>query len=144
MSIMSRPISLILLLICLIFLSISGLFGGIAMLIDPSGQILGLPASLLEPVPIDNFLLPGLFLIVAYGFFSLVVAYGLWRRAGWAWGSTVVLSIILIGWICGQILFWGMPEALQLVYLGLGLLMLLLCLTPSTKEDQQAASTQPA
>ena len=80
----SRPFTLWALIGCLLFLSISGLAGGIGMLIDPSGASLSLPDDLLANLPIDTFLLPGLYLVVVYGLLAPAIAYGLWKRAPWA------------------------------------------------------------
>ncbi len=137
----SRPYTLWALIGCLLFLSISGLAGGIGMLIDPSGAILSLPDGLLEDLPIDTFILPGLYLVLVYGLLSPVIAYGLWKRAPWAWGASVVLSIILLGWIIGQFILWGSPHIIQVVYFVLGLAMLILSLTPATRIDQQLRKT---
>jgi len=61
-----------------------GLGGGIAMFLDPSGALMELPADLLATLPISNFILPGLFLMIVMGIFPFVVAWGLWRRTPWA------------------------------------------------------------
>lgn len=107
------------------------------MLIDPSGASLALPADLLVDLPIDTFILPGLYLVVVYGLLSPVIAYGLWKRAPWAWGAAVVLSIILLGWIIGQLILWGSPHIIQAVYFVLGLAMLILSMVRGTRVDQQ-------
>jgi hypothetical protein len=133
----SRPYTLWALIGSLLFLSISGLAGGIGMLMDPSGANLSLPEDLLVALPIDTFILPGLYLVLVYGLLSPVIAYGLWKRAPWSWGATVVLSIILLGWIIGQFILWGSPHIIQIVYFVLGLAMLILCLVPATRVDQQ-------
>lgn len=133
----SRPFTLWALIGCLLFLSISGLAGGIGMLMDPSGANLSLPDDLLADLPIDTFILPGLYLVLVYGLLSPVIAYGLWKRSPWAWEATVVLSIILLGWIIGQVILWGSPHIIQITYFVLGLAMLILSLTPATRDDQQ-------
>lgn len=133
----SRPYTLWALIGCLLFLSISGLAGGIGMLIDPTGASLSLPDDLLLDLPIDTYILPGLYLVLVYGLLSLVIAYALWKRAPWAWAATVVLSIILLGWIIGQFILWGSPHIIQAVYFILSLAMLILSLAPATRVDQQ-------
>jgi uncharacterized membrane protein len=133
----SRPYTLWALIGCLLFLSISGLAGGIGLLMDSSGASLSLPDDLLANLPIDTYILPGLYLVLVYGLLSPVIAYGLWKRAAWAWGAAVVLSIILLGWIIGQFILWGSPHIIQVVYFVLSLAMLILSLAPMTRVDQQ-------
>jgi hypothetical protein len=133
----TRPFTLWALIGFLLFLSISGLAGGIGMLMDPSGANLSLPADLLDGLPIDTFLLPGLYLVLVYGLLAPVIAYGLWKRAPWAWGSAVVLGVILLVWIIGQFLLWGSPHVIQAIYFVLSLAILILSLAPATKADQR-------
>lgn len=132
----SRPYSLWALIGCLLFLSISGLGGGIVLILDPSGAIMSLPADLLAELPLDSFFLPGLYLVLVYGLLSPIIAYGLWKRASWAWAASVVLGIILLGWIIGQLIVWGSPHIIQVVYFVLSLAILLFSLLPPTRADQ--------
>jgi hypothetical protein len=129
----TRPAILILLIILLILLGLGGVGGGIAMFVDPSGQLMGLPADLLDGLPIASFILPGVFLVIGMGLAPFVVAWGLWQRLPWAWIATVAQSIVLILWICFQIFLWGSPIALQVVYLVWGFVMLGMCFLPGVR-----------
>jgi hypothetical protein len=126
----------------LILLGLGGLGGGIAMLLDPSGQSMGLPRNLLENLFIDTFLLPGLFLIIVMGLLPLITAFGLGKfprcpffdrvnplkSIHWSWSLSFGLGLVLIFWIAFQILLWGSPLGIQLFYLGLGFLIFTLSL----------------
>ena len=116
-----------LLVILLVFLSLSGLFG-IMFLIDPSGELVEMPLSLLDKLPIDTFILPGLYLLIVYGIGSAVIAYGLRRQLFWAPVAALLLGLVLIGWIIGQIILWGTPAMLQYIYLTVGAAIFLLSL----------------
>ena len=128
-----KPKLLLLLIALLVLLSLGGFFGGIAMFVDPSGESIGLPAELLDGLPLSTFLLPGLFLVVVMGIAPLVIAWGLWVRLSWAWIAALLQGILLVLWICFQILLWGTPIALQLVYLVWGLVLIGLCFAPAVK-----------
>jgi len=65
---------LVSLLICL---GLGGLYGGIAMLIDPTGKILQMDETL-QTLPVSDYILPGLFLSINYGFISS--HFGLWTN----------------------------------------------------------------
>ncbi len=56
---MKRPLTLWLLIIALIFLGVGGLYGGISMLMDPTGSSLEMTV-LLPLLPVHDFVLPGL------------------------------------------------------------------------------------
>ena len=82
---MRRPFMLWPLIFILLFLALGGgLYGGITMLIDPTGNRLGV-ADALPLLPVTNFILPGIFLIVVMGLFPLLLTYGLIARPNWPW-----------------------------------------------------------
>lgn len=125
-----------LLVILLIFLSLSGLFG-ILFLIDPSGELVEMPLSLLDKLPIDNFFLPGLYLLIVYGIGSSIIAYGLLRQLFWAPVAGLLLGLLLIGWVIGQIILWGPPVMLQYIYLTVGVAIFLLSLILRKQDFQE-------
>ena len=116
-----------LLVILLVFLSLSGLFG-IVFLIDPSGELVEMPLSHLDKLPIDTFFLPGLFLLIVYGLGSAIITYGLLRQLFWAPVAGLLLGLVLMGWVTGQIILWGEPAMLQYIYLTVGVAIFLLSL----------------
>lgn len=99
----------------LVFLAFGGLYGGITMLLDPSGALLGVD-NLLPLLPVPDFALPGLFLFYVMGLVSLVLAFGLFARLNWSWAEalsrwsghswasnrTLVLGIVLFTWLVVQ------------------------------------------
>jgi len=123
----SLRITKTLLIILLVFLSLSGLFG-ILFLIDPSGELVEMPLSHLDKLPINNFFLPGLYLLIVYGIGSLIIVYGILRQFSWAPVAGLLLGLVLIGWVVGQIILWGEPAMLQYIYLTVGAGIFLLSL----------------
>ena len=130
----SSRVTKTLLVILLVFLSLSGLFG-IMFLIDPSGALVEMPLNLLDKLPIDTFFLPGLYLLFVYGIGSALVAYGLRRQLSWAPAAGLLLGLVLIGWIIGQIILWGTPAMLQYIYLITGAAIFLLSLIVIRKQN---------
>jgi len=139
----------VLLIILQIFLGLGGIGGGIAILLDPSGTAMGLPPDLVDGLFIDSFVLPSLFLIALMGLLPLLTAHGLWKAVSWifaqqinpfqkqtwAWTLSLFLGLLLIGWILFQILLWGSPIGIQILYLVTGGLITLLSIINS-KEFQ--------
>ena len=123
------------LIVLLLLLGLGGIGGGIPMLLDPSGASMGLPPGLLDSLPINNFILPGLFLIVVMGFIPFVFAYGLWKHERWAWLGTLGQGVLLVLWICFQFILWGEPIAIQYIYLGWGIVLLVLGWLPGTRRE---------
>ena len=136
-----HPITVTILIVLLVLLGLGGMGGGVALMSDPSGDLLGMPLVLLKDLTIKTYLLPGLFLFLVMGMLPLVVAYGWWRRYPRAWSATIGLSVLLILWICLQIYLWGTPIAIQIIYLVLGIVMLGLSLLPSVRNYLQKISS---
>jgi len=143
---MRRPLTLWPLVFCLLFLAFGGLYGGIAMLTDPTGGSLSLSEAL-PLLPVPNYILPGIFLLVVMGIFPLLLAVALivrhnwpsidslfqWSKHYWAWTLTLVLVAITAiwlayeGWLIG---FFPITNVTAVV----GLLILLFALTPGVRK----------
>ena len=115
------------LIILMLFQGISGLIGGITLVIDPSGELLQMPLSTLEGSPFETFLIPGIILLTILGIFPMIVFYGLWKNLKRAWMGSLLVSAALIIWISVEIWVVGYHHEppLQLIYGLLGLIMLL-------------------
>jgi uncharacterized BrkB/YihY/UPF0761 family membrane protein len=127
--------SLYLLIGLILFQGISGLFGGFALIIDQTGELLQMPLSMLDGSPFDTFLIPGIILLTVLGIFPMVVFYGLWKRSNWAWMGALTVSVALIIWIGVEIWMIGYHSEppLQLIYGLLGVILLILTFIPSVR-----------
>lgn len=119
----ARPISFHLLAAAVLLQGLSGISGGIALVADPSGAVLGLPVTLLADSLFRDYLFPGLILFGVLGILSLIVAWALWRRLPWSFYGSAFVGIALVVWIIVQILMIGYSgdPPLQALYGGLGL-----------------------
>ncbi len=129
----------------MIFLAISGIFGGMSLIIDPSGSNLQISTAFLESTIFSSYLIPGIILLLFLGFFPAFVAYGLiskrkfrlanrinvFKRRHWAWSLSLYCGIILILWIDFQVMMIGGGFILQSIYALLGVLIVILTLTPA-------------
>ena len=143
---MQRPLMLWPLVLCLLILAFGGGFaGGIMMLMDPSGELLGV-AEILPQLPVPNFILPGLFLLFVMGLFPLFLAIALltrpdwpwldallaWSKHYWAWTGTLILVAILALWLLYEIWLIGVFP-ITTITAGIGLLILIFALMPSVR-----------
>lgn len=130
-----------------VLIGIGGLVGGILLLVDTSGRLLGLETDLLAGSPVSNFLIPGLFLTLVVGAGSLITAVALirrpvWhrldrleRRTGehWAWWLAVTLGGTLIVWIGVQVPLMGLVAWLHPVVAASGLAIIVLAVQPHVR-----------
>lgn len=131
----ARPASVYALLACLLIQGLSGVTGGLALVADPSGEIIGLPVSWLRGSPLESYLVPGLILFLALGILPLIVMYTVWTRLPWAWFASAIVGLVLIVWILVEILIIGYQSEppLQLIYGSLGVAIFVLALLPSVE-----------
>ena len=142
-----RPALATALIVLLIFLGISGLFGGGAFIAAPDGHLIRAPESWLEDIPFPDFLIPGLFLFFVVGVLSLVSAGALLWRSAWPglqriapfrgqyWGWTVTglagLGILIFEIV--ESVFIGLSWP-QMFYGGIGAAIVLLALSRPVRQ----------
>lgn len=144
-NIMIKKIIRIKLIALTIFLAISGIFGGVALILDKSGKVLDLSTNLLKDTIYHSYLFPGIVLFVFLGLFPSITAFGLitrkksrianklniYKKKHWAWAYSLYTGIILILWIDIQIMIIGGGNILQSIYAILGVVIIVLALMPS-------------
>jgi hypothetical protein len=144
---MKRPLALWILCFGLLFLGFGGLYGGISMLIDPTGRLMNMDA-VLPQLLVPNYILPGLFLLFVMGLFPLFLCVALitrpnwpmisrlvfWRSHYWAWTCTLALCLILFLWLAVQGFLIGFIWPIQFITLSNGILILLFSLLPTVQE----------
>ncbi|MCZ7602477.1 MAG: hypothetical protein C4543_01100 [Ignavibacteriales bacterium] len=130
-----KPLTVILLILLMFFQSISGIFGGIGLIIDPSGETLQIPIEWLADSPFNNYLIPGIILFSFLGVIPFFVLFGLWRKRFWAWQGSLFIGVILIIWIIVEIIIIGYQHnpPLQFIYGLIGLLIITFTLIPNVK-----------
>ncbi|MFT8319589.1 MAG: hypothetical protein ABF649_01635 [Bacillus sp. (in: firmicutes)] len=130
-----------------IFLGIGGFYGGISLLIQPNGDLLQLPLSLLSSSPFPNFTIPGIILVILFGISPIVTSVALffkWNWNGissltvfkdkhWSWNFSLYIGFALIIWITVQAYLIKSFSTIQLIYSFLGIGILIFTLLPSVQ-----------
>lgn len=129
------------------FLSIGAIGGGLLFIISPSGELMGLSASLLDDSPFPSYFIPGLILLLVLGILPAIVAVALikqwawtWAEAlnifkdrHWSWTFSLYIGFILIIWIVAQVAIIKELSVLQLIFIVWGMVIQIVTLLPSTQ-----------
>lgn len=129
------------------FLGLGAFGGGITLIISPSGELIGMPLSLLEEAPFSSFLIPGVILSLFLGLFPLLLILALLRKPisilaerfnlfndmHWAWSYSIYIGFILIIWIQLQIVFIQEVGWIHTFYIFLALSILYVALLPQIR-----------
>jgi hypothetical protein len=136
-------------LFLLSFLGLSAIGGGGTLIISPSGKLLGgLPLSILEKSPFDNFLIPGIILFIVLGIFPILIVFALIKKPVstfaerfnlfpdmfWAWTFSIYIAFALIIWIQVETIFIQGVGWLQTFYMLYAIPMIIFALLPQTKK----------
>lgn len=143
------PVTSKLLIVLHLLLGIGAVFGGLVLTIDPSGEWIHMPISMLENSPFDSFLIPGIILLVILGVFPLIVAFALatkrpcgiadrlnlFKEKHWAWAYSLYVSFALVIWITLEIYFIQGIAIVHVGYIFLGLIIQAVTLLPSVQKN---------
>ena len=132
----------------LAFLGLSAIGGGGALIISPSGKLLGgLPLSILERSPFNNFLGPGIILFVVLGIIPSLLVLALLKKPSsvlaerinffkdmhWAWSFSIYVAFALIIWIQVETIFIQGVGWLQTFYMLYAIPLILVALLPQVR-----------
>ncbi|MBD8839168.1 hypothetical protein IFU39_15265 [Paenibacillus sp. CFBP 13594] len=124
-------------------LGIGAIVGGVILIIDPSGSMVNLPASL-ENSPFASFLFPGIILLLVLGVMPTTIAISLIRYVHWgpaerlnlypdrywAWTFSLYSGFALIIWIMVQVYWIQDVSIIHLVYFAWGVGIQVVTLLP--------------
>lgn len=114
--------------VCILLLLLNGIgafYGGLLLIIDPSGSKLGLPLSFLENSPFHNYLIPGIVLLIANGVFSFITLGIVLFKSAYSQWFLIIQGLLLTGWIVFQIFFLRMfYPPLHATFLIIGIVLL--------------------
>ena len=108
------------------FIAVGAVAGGLGLVLDPSGESLGIPLDLLEGTPFATFLIPGIVLFAVNGLGSLTGAIASFARHRYAGHAAMALGAFLVAWILVQGYWFAGFHWLHWLYLCSGIVELAL------------------
>jgi hypothetical protein len=135
------------LIILLAFLGVGALFGGGALIISPSGELLGMPLSMIKDSPFPNFLIPAIFLFVFLGLAPCLLIFALVKKPEskiaqrinlfkdmhWSWSFSVYIGLILIVWLQLEMMFIHSVHWSHTFYMFLAVAILIVAILPQVR-----------
>jgi hypothetical protein len=120
--------------------------GGL-LILGPDGHLMRMPLDMLRTTPFSTYRVPGLLLFSFVGMFPLAVAYSLFARPSWSWpglvnpfktmdwswAASLAAGFVVITWICVQMIMLSNVHFMHVLYLGWGVAIILLTLSPSVR-----------
>ncbi len=108
-----------LLIFLLAFLGLGAVFGGSVLIISPSGELFGMPLSMLKHSPFNSFLVPGIVLFLVLGLVPLLLVFALVKKTAnkwaeqlnffsdmhWSWSFSIYIAFALIAWVQAEMVF---------------------------------------
>lgn len=108
------------------FIGLTATFSGLLMISNPDGGIFNLPLSLLDGTPFKNFMIPGILLTTIVGGINLLAVFFNMQRHVSRYNWALAGGFVICGWIVVQMLLIHAAHWLHFLYLGIGLLIILL------------------
>lgn len=104
---------------------IGAVFGGLQLIIDPSGSGLQMPMYFLEHSPFKNYLIPGIILFIFNGVFSFVVVATLFLKIPKYPLFVIVQGVLLTGWSTVQLIMLRIFHApMHVTFLAIGIFLI--------------------
>ena len=131
------------------FLGLGAIFGGGVLIISPTGELMGMPLSMLDPSPFHSFLIPGILLFVVLGFFPVLLVFAFlkntesriaerlnfFRDTTWQWSFCMCVAFALIIWIQLEMVLLHAAHWLHTVYMFYAVVILFVALLPAVRSQ---------
>ena len=109
----------------LVFLGIGAFYGGVTLIIDPSGKLLGLPINVLDYTPFSNFFIPGIILLLFNGILSFVITFMTIKKYSKYEWMIVFQGLILGIWLTTEIIMGIFDPFFHYTYYTVGALLMI-------------------
>ncbi|WP_232436835.1 hypothetical protein [Paenibacillus senegalimassiliensis] len=139
------PFAIKLLVALQALLGVGAVFGGGALMVDPTGASIGMPSDIMKIPLFSSYFIPGMILLLVFGVVPLLVTSALIKKWEWSWGNklnvfkelhwswafSLYIGFALIIWISVQIYILSSSSPVHLLYTAWGLAIQVLTILPS-------------
>ena len=129
------------------FLGLGAIGGGGALIISPTGELIGMPLSMLEKSPFNSFFIPGVILFLVLGLIPLLLIIALFKQPEsklaeqinlfkdmhWSWTYSIYIAFALIIWIQIQMVFLHDVHWAHTFYMFFALTIITVALLPQIR-----------
>ncbi len=133
----------------LAFLGVGAIAGGGALILSPSGTLIGMPLSMLVNTPFNNFLIPGMILFLVLGVSPALLCFALIKKPQskpaeqfnffndmhWSWTYSIYVAFALIFWIQIEMIFLSAVSGLHTFYMFLAVAIIFVALLPPIRNQ---------
>lgn len=121
-----HKILLIAVIVVEFFNGLSGIAGGIGLILDPSAASLGMELEWLNSTPFTNYLIPGIILLLFNGCGNIFAGISALKKQRYSAYIALFFGLVMMIWIITQVGMIGYKSFLQPLYFFTGLLQTLL------------------
>ncbi len=100
---MRMPMSVLALIILDLILAGLALYGGINLMLDPTGTSMQIDHTLVLIPFVSDFMLFGIWLVVAFAALPAILAYLIYRESRWGVYGSLALAALEVLWIATQV-----------------------------------------
>lgn len=97
---------------------------GIMLILKPDGSNLSMSVDLLKDSPFEDFLIPGIVLVVGNGVLSIFAALLLFLNYRYAGVSVMILGVVMLIWMTAQVYWIGWESWFQPAFIVVGIIEL--------------------
>jgi hypothetical protein len=127
------------------FLGLGALGGGGALILSPSGKLIGgMPLAILHKTPFTDFFIPGVILFVVLGVALIIPVIkknesalcekvNFFSDMHWAWSFSIYIAFALIIWIQTEMLMISSVHWAHALYTGWAVLIIFVALLPQVR-----------
>ena len=127
-----------------LFIGITAILGGSALVLDPSGVAAKAPLEWLNNSPFENYLIPGLLLLIIIGGGHVLGGIFSFLLSKHSPIITGTFGIILFFFMSLELWFIGLRNFMQPMYLMFGVLLVFLCLKQRSLMIKFAGKPSPS